>query len=170
MPTLDTAIVYPGMCLLEGTNLSEGRGTTRPFEIFGAPFIDPDKIVKELTTIRLSGAVFRPMYFQPAFQKHSGKLCGGAQIHVTNRDKFRPFKTGAAILKSIYKLYPGFFKWKKPPYEYERKNLPIDILAGTVSLRKDIESGRSLDEMEESWNEQRVRFNRKVRKKYLMYE
>jgi uncharacterized protein YbbC (DUF1343 family) len=170
MPVPDTAAVYPGMCLLEGTNLSEGRGTTRPFEIFGAPFIDPEKIVKELNIIRLSGAVFRPMYFQPAFQKHSGKLCGGAQIHVTNRDKFRPFKTGVAILKSIHKLYPGFFKWNKPPYEYERKKLPIDILAGTDRLRKDIETGRSLDEMEESWNEQRLTFNRKVRKKYLMYE
>jgi uncharacterized protein YbbC (DUF1343 family) len=170
MPTLDTATVYPGMCLLEGTNLSEGRGTTRPFEIFGAPFIDPEKITKELNTVRLSGVIFRPMYFQPAFQKHSGKLCGGAQIHVTNRDRFRPFKAGAAILTSIYNLYPGFFKWKKPPYEYERKKLPVDILAGTDRLRNDIESGRSLDEMEESWNEQRVRFNRLVRKKYLMYE
>ena len=106
MPALDTAIVYPGMCLLEGTILSEGRGTTRPFEIFGAPFIEPDTIVKRLDEFGLPGVIFRPLYFQPTFQKHSGKLCGGAQIHVTNRDKFKPFKTGIAVLKAVHGLYP----------------------------------------------------------------
>ena len=119
MPTPDTALVYPGMCLLEGTNLSEGRGTTRPFEIFGAPFIDPDLLVDTLDGFKLPGVIFRPMSFQPTFQKYAGQLCGGAQIHVSNRNTFKPFKTGVAILKTIYELYPKYFSWKQPPYEYE---------------------------------------------------
>ncbi len=170
MPTLDTAVVYPGMCLLEGTNLSEGRGTTRPFEIFGAPFIDTDIIVKRLTAFKLPGAVFRPMYFQPTFQKHAGKLCGGAQIHVTSRDKFRPFVTGVAIIKAVHDLYPELFEWKQPPYEYVTDRMPIDILAGTDRLRNDIERGRSLNAMEQWWKPQCLEFNKKIRKKYLLYK
>ena len=170
MPTLDTAIVYPGMCLLEGTNLSEGRGTTRPFEIFGAPFIEPDMLVKKLKELKLPGIVFRPMYFQPTFQKHAGKLCGGAQIHVISRERFKPFKTGTAILKAIHDLYPQHFVWKQPPYEYETNNLPIDILAGTDRLRKDIENDEVLEQMEEWWEEQRFQFQIKLRKKYLLYK
>ncbi len=170
MPTLDTAIVYPGMCLLESTNISEGRGTTRPFEIFGAPYIDPEALVKRLTLHDLDGVVFRPLYFQPTFQKHAGKLCGGAQVHVMNRERFKPFKTGVAIIRTIYDLYPDRFKWKKPPYEYETKKMPIDILAGTDRVRMDIEQGKSLERMEQWWDRRRLEFNRKVRKKYLMYE
>ncbi len=170
MPTPDTAVVYPGMCLLEATDLSEGRGTTRPFEIFGAPFIDPDVLVSRLNDFKLAGVFFRPMYFQPTFQKHAGKLCGGAQMHVLSRNKFKPFKTGVAILKAAHDLYPGQFKWKKPPYEYETRKLPIDILAGTDRLRNDIENGRALDEMEEGWDEQRANFDRRFRRKYLMYD
>jgi uncharacterized protein YbbC (DUF1343 family) len=157
------------MCLLEGTNLSEGRGTTRPFEMFGAPFIDPDTLVRRLDRFRLPGVLFRPIGFEPTFQKHAGKLCGGAQIHITNREMFRPFKTGVAVLKAVHDLYPGKFRWKRPPYEYEKKKLPIDILAGTDRFRKDIESGRSLGQMEKWWNAQRREFNRKVRRKYLLY-
>lgn len=170
IPTLDTAAVYPGMCLLEGTNISEGRGTTRPFEIFGAPFIEPDILVNNLKEFRLAGAVFRPMYFQPTFQKYAGKLCGGAQIHVINRERFKPFKTGVAILKTIHDLYPEHFIWKQPPYEYETEKMPIDILAGTNILRKDIEKGVSLNQMEEWWEEQRLQFQIKLRKKYLLYK
>jgi uncharacterized protein YbbC (DUF1343 family) len=170
MPTLDTATVYPGMCLLEGTNLSEGRGTTRPFEIFGAPFIEPGTLVKKLEEIELPGVVFRPMYFQPTFQKHAGKLCGGAQIHVIGRSKFRPFKTGVAVLGAVHDLYPGHFAWKRPPYEYETKKMPIDILAGTGRLRKYIESGEKLDRMEEWWKEESIQFDKEHRKKYLIYK
>ncbi len=170
IPTLDTAIVYPGMCLLEGTNMSEGRGTTRPFEIFGAPFFDPDMLVKELVVLKLPGVVFRPMYFQPTFQKHAGCLCGRAQIHVTSRKMFKSFKTGVGIIKAIRKLYPDHFEWKHPPYEYETEKMPVDILAGTNRLRKDIEDGKSLEHMEEWWKEQCQEFNRKARRKYLMYE
>ena len=170
MPTLDTALVYPGMCLLEGTNISEGRGTTRPFEIFGAPFIEPDKMIKHLLRFNLPGLIFRPMYFQPTFQKHTGKLCGGAQIHVINRERLKPFKTGVAIIKSIHDLYPEHFAWKQPPYEYETEKMPIDILAGTDRLRKDIEKGEKLDKMEKWWQEECLQFNKQYRKKYLIYK
>ena len=170
MPSLTTATVYPGMCLLEGTNLSEGRGTTRPFEIFGAPFIDPDILVRKLKTFKLPGVVFRPMYFHPTFQKHAGRLCGGAQIYVTNRETFKSFKTGAAVIKAARELYPEHFSWKRPPYEYEIVRMPIDILAGTDRLRKGIESGDSLEYMEEWWKEQGREFQRTKRRKYLMYK
>lgn len=170
MPTLDTATVYPGICLLEGTNLSEGRGTTRPFEIFGAPFVEPYLLTDRLRAFKLPGVVFRPMYFQPTFQKHAGSLCGGAQIHVTNRNKFKPFKTGVAILKAAHDLYPKHFAWKQPPYEYETEKMPIDILAGTDKLRTDIEAGEDIERMEEWWNEEYLKFNRLFRNKYLIYK
>jgi len=170
MPTLDTAMVYPGMCLLEGTNLSEGRGTTRPFEIFGAPFISPEILVENLKKAELSGVIFRPMYFKPTFQKHADKLCGGAQIHITDREKYKPFKTGVAIIKVIFELYNEHFKWKEPPYEYETEKLPVDILAGTDKLRAYIEEGRSLKQMEDWWEAQCIEFDSEVRKQYLLYE
>jgi len=170
MPTLNTATVYPGMCLLEGTNLSEGRGTTRPFEIFGAPFIEPERLIKRLREFNLPGVIFRPVFFRPVFHKFANRLCGGAQIHVIDREKFKPFNTGIAILKAVYELYPGKFKWRKPPYEYEFKKMPIDILTGTDRLRRDIEKGENLRRMEEWWSEESLRFNRKVRKNYLIYK
>jgi uncharacterized protein YbbC (DUF1343 family) len=170
MPTLDTALVYPGMCLLEGTSLSEGRGTTKPFEIFGAPFIEPKRLVKRLQEFKLPGVLFRPLYFEPSFQKHARMLCGGAQIHVMNREKFRPFKTAVAILKSVKELYPAELLWRDPPYEYETKRVPFDILAGTSRLRKEIEQGEELDCMEQWWQEQCVYFNRTIRKRFLRYD
>jgi len=130
MPTLDTATVYPGMCLLEGTNISEGRGTTRPFEIFGAPFVDAAKLCTELNRLKLPGVFFRENYFKPTFQKFAGELCGGAQIHVIDRERFQPFRVGVEIIKRLRKAYPEHFKWKQPPYEYEWKRLPIEILIG----------------------------------------
>ena len=130
MPTLDSATVYPGMCLLEGTNISEGRGTTRPFEIFGAPFINAETLCLELNGLKLPGVLFREIYFQPTFQKFAGQFCSGAQIHVINREVFRPFQTGLEILRTIRTLYPGQFAWKQPPYEYETEKLPIEILLG----------------------------------------
>jgi len=106
IPTLETATVYPGMCLLEGTILSEGRGTTRPFEISGAPFIKPEKLINRLNDFKLKGVYFRPLYFTPAFNKFSGQLCGGVQIHILDREKFKPFKTAVSILLSVKELYP----------------------------------------------------------------
>jgi uncharacterized protein YbbC (DUF1343 family) len=130
MPTLDTATVYPGMCLLEGTNISEGRGTTRPFQIFGAPFVDAEKLCREVNNLKLPGVFFRENYFQPTFQKFAGELCGGAQIHVLDRNVYRAFQTGVEIIRCIRKLYPEKFAWKQPPYEYEYEKLPIQILLG----------------------------------------
>jgi uncharacterized protein YbbC (DUF1343 family) len=170
MPTLDTAVVYPGMCLLEGTMLSEGRGTTRPFEIFGAPFIEPDSLVKRLREFRLPGVIFRPLSFEPTFQKHNCRLCGGAHIHVTDRGCFKPFKTGVAVLKAVHDLYPRDFQWKKPPYEYENEKMPIDILAGTDRLRGGIEKGEDLGQMEAWWREECLRFHKIVRRRFLMYD
>jgi uncharacterized protein YbbC (DUF1343 family) len=130
MPTLDTATVYPGMCLVEGTNISEGRGTTRPFEIFGAPFIDAAVLCHELNDLKLPGVYFRESYFQPTFHKFAGELCGGAQLHVIDRKTFCPFMTGVEIIKRIRKIYSEQFQWRQPPYEYEWKHLPIEVLVG----------------------------------------
>ncbi len=170
MPIPETAIVYPGMCLLEGTNLSEGRGTTRPFEIFGAPYIEPEALVQRLKEYKLPGVLFRPLFFQPTFQKHSGKLCGGAQIHISSRERFKPFKTGVAVIKAVHDLYPEDFQWKQPPYEYEAEKMPIDILSGTDRLRKDMEAGIPLKVMEEWWRAECSLFNKQVRQKYLIYK
>jgi len=130
MPALETATVYPGMCLVEGTNISEGRGTTRPFEIFGAPFIEPEPLCRELNGMNLPGVFFRENYFQPTFNKFAGQICGGAQIHVLDRNVYRSFQTGVEIVRCIRRLYPEKFAWKQPPYEYEHEKLPIQILLG----------------------------------------
>ncbi len=169
MPTVDTAVVYPGMCLLEATDISEGRGTTKPFEIFGAPFVDPDLFVRRIDELKLSGVAFRPLFFLPTFQKHAGTLCGGAQIHVNIREKFRPFKTAVAIIKILFDLYPDRFSWKKPPYEYEEVRPPIDILSGTDRLRMDIEGQAPLKTMEDRWADEAEEFDLTVRKNHLLY-
>ena len=170
IPSVETAAVYPGMCLLEGTNVSEGRGTTRPFEILGAPFINPETLLRKLDEFRLTGVIFRSLFFKPCFQKYKGKLCGGAQIHITDRSKFKPFKTAVAILKTIHDIYPDNFEWKNPPYEYENILMPIDILAGTDRLRKYIERGSSIKKMEDWWTEELSEFNKKIRRQYFLYK
>lgn len=142
MPTLDTATVYPGMCLFEATNVSEGRGTTRPFELFGAPFIDAKRLCRYLNGLKLPGVHFRENYFLPTFHKGAGQICCGAQIHVIDRDEFKPFETAIRILRYLFHEYPNDFAWKAPPYEYEYEKLPIDILLGSGTFRKDfIENG-----------------------------
>ncbi|MEQ8225340.1 MAG: DUF1343 domain-containing protein, partial [Candidatus Eremiobacterota bacterium] len=153
MPTLDTATVYPGGCLIEGTLLSEGRGTTRPFEITGAPYIDPFILAKDMKEFNLKGVYFRPLYFEPAFQKHAGKICGGIQLHITDRDRFEPVKTYVAILLAIRKRYEHENLWRNPPYEYEYEKLPFDILSGSEELRKNIDRGERLENIVNSWKE-----------------
>jgi uncharacterized protein YbbC (DUF1343 family) len=166
MPTPDTALVYPGMCLFEGTNVSEGRGTTRPFEIFGAPWIDPDKFCNAVS--HLSGVTFRPLYFQPTFNKFAGQLCGGAQIHVTDSSKFQPVKMAVTLLAFLLKEYPGSFKWKDPPYEFVHDRLPIDILFGNSWIRESLEKGEHADQIESLWSSKLTDFI-KLRQKYLLY-
>ena len=130
MPTVETALVYPGMCLLEGTNLSEGRGTTRTFEFFGAPWINGFDLASELNALALPGAFFREVAFEPGFQKYAGQVCHGCQLHVTDRAQFLPYRSGLEIMQLIGNLYPDKFAWKQPPYEYEYEKLPIEILCG----------------------------------------
>jgi len=169
MPCLSTALVYPGMCLLEGTNISEGRGTTRPFEIFGAPWIQPQQLVRVLDKCNIRGVVFRPTYFMPTFHKFSGQLCGGVGIHVTNRRQFAPVTTGIEIIKQIHELYPDKFRWRQPPYEFEKEKMPFDILIGNNWVRKAIESNASTNSIEKRWQPELLRF-RRLRRKYLLYD
>lgn len=140
MPTLDTAFVYPGACLIEGTTISEGRGTTRPFEIFGAPHLIKEDLAESLNALGLPGVHFRPLQFQPTFQKFAGELCEGCFVHVKDRGTFQPVRTYAHILDACYRAKPDGF-WKQPPYEYEEVHLPIDILWGSSALREGIEKG-----------------------------
>ena len=168
MPTLDTAIVYPGTVLFEGTLLSEGRGTTRPFELVGAPGIDADGFAAAMNGFDLPGVYFRPAVFQPTFQKHAQQTCGGCQIHVTDREDFRPVITGVALIGMFRRSDPGGFAWRPPPYEYEQHTLPIDILAGTDALRADVESDTPLRELASQWRADEDAFHR-LRAPYLLY-
>ncbi|MFH1131293.1 MAG: DUF1343 domain-containing protein [Pseudomonadota bacterium] len=168
MPTLDTALVYPGACLFEGTNLSEGRGTTRPFEILGAPWVDGNVLAEALEKEDLPGVGFRPICFTPTFHKHSGKPCGGIQIHVVAREKFRPLLTGVAILRQVHNLWPKQFEWRKEAYEFVADRPAIDLLAGGAWLRKGIEAGATLEKLTGHWNAAESEFARR-RKPYLIY-
>ena len=169
MPTVDTAIVYPGSVMLEGTNLSEGRGTTRPFEIIGASFIEPDELIGELVKENPPGVVFRPLHFQPTFHKFAGELCGGIQLHVIDRNAFKPVITGVTIISAIRRLYPDGFAWKQPPYEYVYDKLPFDVINGSSRLREQIEAGTPLAEIEGSWREGLNDFDVR-RTPYLLYD
>ena len=169
MPTLDTAIVYPGTVLFEGTLLSEGRGTTRPFELVGAPGVEAERFARELNTRGLPGVFFRPAVFEPTFQKHAKTTCGGCQVHVTDRRAFTPVLTGAALIEALQHAVPqGFALWRQPPYEYEREKLPIDILAGSDVLRQQIEADAPLEDIAASWRDDEAAF-RKARQPYLLY-
>ena len=168
MPTLDTAVVYPGMVLFEGTNLSEGRGTTRPFEISGAPWIDGRALAERMNDAGLPGARFRALGFEPTFQKHARQACGGCQVHVLDRNAFRPVLSGVALMREYRRLDPVRFEWRQPPYEYEATKLPIDILAGSDRLREQIEADVPAREIVASWEDE-VRAFRKVREKFLLH-
>jgi uncharacterized protein YbbC (DUF1343 family) len=168
MPTLDTARVYPGGCLIEGTNLSEGRGTTRPFEWIGAPYLDARRYAAALEGLRLPGVRFRPARFLPTFHKWSGRLCEGVQIHVTDASRFKPFLTGLAEIAVARRLAPRGFAWRRPPYEFEKRRMPIDILCGTDVIRKAIERGTPLPAIERAWQRDLERWKR-LRASYLRY-
>jgi uncharacterized protein YbbC (DUF1343 family) len=168
MPTLDTAIVYPGTVLFEGVLISEGRGTTRPFELLGAPWIEPERFADAMNAHGLPGAFFRPAGFEPTFQKHARQACGGCQVHVTDRNAFKPVLTGAALISEFRKQDPARFEWRQPPYEYERDKLPIDILAGSDKLRRQIESRTPLGEIAESWKADEEGF-RALTRPFLLY-
>jgi uncharacterized protein YbbC (DUF1343 family) len=169
MPTLDTAIVYPGTVYLEGTMISEGRGTTRPFEIIGAPYCDAHQLAESLNSLLLPGVYFRSHSFLPTFQKHIGQICHGVQIQVTDRRQFKPVITGIAVIKTIHDLYQNDFAWKEPPYEYEYERNPFDVIAGTLRLREQIEGGASLSDIAASWQRDQQTFA-EMKKPYLLYQ
>ncbi|MGQ9581299.1 MAG: exo-beta-N-acetylmuramidase NamZ family protein, partial [Armatimonadota bacterium] len=148
MPTLDTAIVYPGTCILEGTNVSEGRGTTKPFELIGAPWISPFKLKEQLLEYKLPGVVFREAYFTPYTSKFQGIRCAGLQIHVLERNKFQPVVTGVALVVAIRKLYPNNFSFREPNVD---GNYHFDLLCGTSAVRDAIEKGKSPWEIAKMW-------------------
>ena len=168
MPTLDTAIVYPGTVLFEGTMLSEGRGTTRPFELIGAPWVDGEALAARLNDVGLTGVHFRAATFEPTFQKHAKTTCGGCQIHLTERTAFVPVASGVSVLRESYGLAPEGFKWRDPPYEYEHDKMPIDILAGSPELREQIEAQVPLREIVASWAPGEAEFA-EIRRPYLLY-
>jgi uncharacterized protein YbbC (DUF1343 family) len=151
IPTLDTAIVYPGTVLFEGTMASEARGTTRPFELVGAPWVRAERLAARLNARGLPGVHFRSAVFEPTFQKHARTSCGGCQIHVVDRRAFRPVLTGVALIEAIRAEDPGAFAWRQPPYEYERDKQPIDILAGSPALREAIEAGEPAEAIAAAW-------------------
>ena len=168
MPTLDTAVVYPGTVLLEGTMLSEGRGTTRPFELIGAPWLDGEALAARLNGESVPGAYFRAVSFEPTFQKHARTACGGCQIHVTDRRAFEPVKAGVAVIRECYGSAPEAFAWRDPPYEYEHDKMPIDILAGSATLRRQIEEQMPLDDIVATWRPGVAEFA-ELRQPYLLY-
>jgi uncharacterized protein YbbC (DUF1343 family) len=169
MPTPDTAKVYPGGCLIEGTNLSEGRGTTRPFEWIGAPYLDTHRYADALNELALPGVHFRPARFIPTFHKWAGEPCGGAQVHVTDAKRFKPFLAGVAEIMTARRQAPGQFQWRQPPYEFEHEKLPIDILLGTDRIRQQIERGDDLFAIERAWKRALPLYLRR-RRAFMMYE
>ncbi|MBU1220903.1 DUF1343 domain-containing protein [Myxococcota bacterium] len=138
MPSFNTALVYPGMCLIEATTLSEGRGTTRPFEVIGAECLDATAIIKELHF--LEGVTLREVGFTPAFHKYSGRFCNGIMLHVTDPVRFKPFHTGLAIIAAIKKVNPEIFEWRRKPYEFVMDIPAIDLLTGSDEFRKAVDS------------------------------
>ena len=157
------------MVLLEGTLLSEGRGTTRPFELAGAPGVDPDRLAGRLNALDLPGVHFRPATFEPTFQKHAGRTCGGCQIHVTDRRAFRPVLTAVAFLQACRRAAREPFAWREPPYEYEHERMPIDILAGSDALRHDIDAERPAVDIAAGWDADVARF-KAARTPFLLYQ
>jgi uncharacterized protein YbbC (DUF1343 family) len=168
MPTPETALVYPGMCLIEGTNLSEGRGTTRPFELFGAPWLDAGRLAEALTADRLPGARFRPVRFIPAWDKHAGERCNGVEVVVVDREAFRPFRTGVACVAVARAQEPGRFRWRTEPYEFVDRVPAFDLLCGSAREREAIERGGEWRGLAAAWGREERAFSKR-RARYLLY-
>ncbi|MBU4260677.1 MAG: DUF1343 domain-containing protein [Proteobacteria bacterium] len=168
MPTAATAAVYPGQVIWEGTNISEGRGTTMPFELFGAPFLQQQRIIEFLDHSLLSGCFLRPLMFQPTANKWAVENCLGFQLHVTDHLVFKPYRVSLALLQAFMKLYPADFAFKSPPYEYEFEKLPIDLILGSKKVREALADGVDIVELERSWQDDLQQFN-DARQKYFLY-
>lgn len=168
MPTLATALVYPGMCLLEGTNISEGRGTTTPFEIAGAPFAEAESLAGRLNTMNLPGAYFRPVSFRPTFNKFGGMICNGVCIHVTDRRTYLPFLTGVSFVKAMRDLFGDDITFPRGVYEFNDTHPAFDLLAGGADIREAILGRKELDAISDSWKDYEREFAER-RKEFLLY-
>ena len=167
LPTPNSAMVYPGQVIWEGTNVSEGRGTTQPFELFGAPFFNCEHIFRAASRAGLPGARLRPTAFEPTFNKWQGHLCRGFQLHVTDPDRFEPYQISLALLQAVCRHHPDEFQWKSPPYEYEFKRLPIDLIIGDREIRQLVEQQIPLEDIRQSWSKQLSEFSEMSRSYHL---
>ncbi len=167
MPTFAAALVYPGQVIWEGTNISEGRGTTLPFELFGAPFLDHGQMLDFLAPTDLPGCCLRPLCFEPTSGKWAGQTCHGFQLHVVDPERFRPYRTGLALLQALLRLYPGQFAYKQPPYEYEFERLPMDLILGDGTVRRALEQGVPILEIERGWTEDLAGYRRRCAAVFL---
>ncbi len=165
MPTADTALVYPGTCFVEGTNLSEGRGTTRPFEQIGAPYVDGNWLADALNERGLPGVLFRAVHFTPSFGKYANESCAGVQLHVCDRDHFRPVTAGFEIVSAVRRQWPHEFDWRIPETGIHN----FDKLAGTDTIRKALDEGTGVDQLVHRWNGECDEFAR-IRHPYLLYD
>ncbi len=168
MPTLETALVYPGQVIWEGTSVSEGRGTCLPFEVFGAPYLDHDRFLSAVDRSALAGCVLRPVAFEPTSNKHRGELCKGFQLQVTDRRVYRPYRTSLELLGVTLKLYAEQFAYKEPPYEYEYEKLPLDMILGSRTLRESLAAGKRVADLEEGWREDLAGFDA-LRRNFFLY-
>jgi uncharacterized protein YbbC (DUF1343 family) len=169
LPTPVSTQVYPGQVLWEGTNVSEGRGTTQPFELVGAPFMDVQKILATLEAANIPGAVFRPAVFEPTSNKWQQTACNGFQIHVTDPHSYRPFATTLHLLQAVILHHGDQFEWQTPPYEYEFDRMPIDLIVGDRTIRRRLEKLEPLEEIEASWQSDLERF-KKISKEFQLYK
>ncbi|UCG11565.1 MAG: DUF1343 domain-containing protein [Deltaproteobacteria bacterium] len=168
LPTPESTLVYPGQVVLEGTNLSEGRGTTTPFELWGSPYLKQELVLKHLDLAKLTGLVLRPAFFQPTFDKWNGEVCVGFHIHVSDPATYRPYATSLSLIEAVLAAHPEDFDWYPPPYEYEFHHLPVEIILGSATLHKQLEVGVSVSELERSWEPKLTEFRRACGP-YLLY-
>jgi uncharacterized protein YbbC (DUF1343 family) len=169
LPTPVSALVYPGQVIWEGTNVSEGRGTTQPFELFGAPYIDPLRLLEALNPGDTRGVILRPVEFEPTAHKWQGQLCRGFQLHVSDARSYQPYRTSLALLQAVHHCHGDQFKWKSPPYEYEYERMPIDLILGDKAIRESLTGGASMGDMMEQWSDELAAFDA-LRRKYFLYK
>lgn len=169
MPSLMSALVYPGQVIWEGTNISEGRGTCLPFELFGAPFFDQHQILQAVEQNNfITGCFLRPLTFEPTSNKWSGQACRGFQLHVIDSSLYRPYRTTLVLLQTVMSLYPSAFQYKQPPYEYEYERLPMDLILGDIHVREALEQGESIMDIENTWQNDLEDFI-KLRQEIFLY-
>ena len=169
LPTPVSAMVYPGQVIWEGTNISEGRGTTQPFELFGAPYIEVDNLTAVLGAAEIPGVRFRPVVFEPTSNKWSQTRCNGYQLHIMDPSQYQPYKTTLHLLRAIMAEHPDQFEWKLPPYEYEYERLPIDLIIGDRHIRKQVEKLEPIDVIESGWQDGLSQFE-SISREFHLYD